>query len=83
MFQTAKKYELFDLFVNSCGIVLSKKEYSKLITKTIWTEEEKQWRASLSLHTDIYFCSKIHTKLSPNKLWIIAKGILLKGLSSF
>lgn len=33
LLQTAKKYELYDLFVNNCNIVLIKKEYSKLITK--------------------------------------------------
>lgn len=48
-------------------------EYSKLVTKTIWGEEEKQWRASLSVNTDMYFYSKIHIKLSPNKLWIITR----------
>lgn len=72
-----KKYELYDLFVNNSNIVLSKKEYSKLITKKIWTEEEKQWRASLS---DMYFYSKIHTKLSPCKLWVIDKEDLSEML---
>lgn len=33
----------------------------------------KQWRASLSVNTDVDFYSKIHTKLSHNMVWIFAK----------
>lgn len=60
------------MFVNNCSIVFSKKEY--IVFKAIWAKEEKQWRAFLSVNTDMNFMkSKIHTKLSPNRLWIIAK----------
>lgn len=56
LLQTAEKYELFDMFVNNCGIVFSKKEYSKLITETMWEKEEgMKWRVFLSEHTDVYF----------------------------
>lgn len=68
MLHTAKKNMLFDFLVNNCSLVFSKKEYSNLITETIWTEEEKLRRAFVSVNT-----GKIYTKVGPNKLWTITK----------
>ena len=73
MLQTASKYKLLDMFENNCSIIYSKKEFSKMIIKTIWAAEENQWRAALSVDPDMSFFSKIHTMLNPNKLWQIAR----------
>lgn len=35
------------------------------------------------VNIDMYFCTKIYTKLSPNELWIIAKEDLSKRLFEF
>lgn len=64
---------LFDFLVNNCSLFFSKKEYSNLITETIWTEEEKLCRAFVSVNTGMCFYSKIYTKVSPNKLWTITQ----------
>lgn len=64
---------LFDFLVNNCSLVFSKKEYSNLITETIWTEEEKLCRVFVSVNTGMCFYSKIYTKVSPNKLWTITE----------
>lgn len=33
--------------------IFQKKEYSEMVIKTIWTEEEKQWLASLSVNPEM------------------------------
>lgn len=73
LLQTAKKYKLFDVIFNDCNIIFNKKEYSKLVIKSIWAEEEKQWHSSLCVNPELSFFSRIHTNLCPNKLWQIAK----------
>ena len=73
MLQTAEKYQIIDLFRNNNITVFNKNEFSKIVTKAIWTREESQWLASLSIDSDMHFFSKIHTKLRPNKLWQIVK----------
>lgn len=56
LLQTVKKYQLFDVFSK---IVKKRKKinkkYSKMVIKKIWAEEEKQWRATLSVNLDMVF----------------------------
>lgn len=60
-------------FFYNCSTVLNKKEFLKIVSETFWAEDENTI-ACLSFCKYLYvFCSKIHTKLSPNKFWIIAK----------
>lgn len=71
LLKTAEKYQLSDT-MNS-ATVFNKKEFSKIVVKTIRSAEERQWRGALSADPSLSTFGKIHTRLCPNKLWYLVK----------
>jgi hypothetical protein len=71
LFRTAEKYQLSDILNSST--VFNKREFSKLVVKTIQNAEESQWKSALSADPSLSIFEKIHTTLRPNKLWHLVR----------